>query len=312
MKLPHPNPVHPDYMADPFVLRHGGAYTAYGTAPADPSTGRVFPMLRSTDFVNWTRLGGALVPAPGARGAAHWAPEVSEQDGLFIMYYSSALGSEESHRIRTASATSPAGPFTGIGRVLLPDEGFTIDASPFRDPVTGRWYLFFAKDFLDGPRPGTGAAVVPLADDRLTPLAPPVVVARPSADWQIYERNRSHYGREWPAWHTVEGPFTVHHDGRYYCFYSGGAWHGPQYGVACAVADSPLGPWTDLGANGPNVLRGIPGRMIGPGHNSVVCGPDGCDYMVYHAWDLDMTARRMWISPLEWTPNGPKCTPEAG
>jgi hypothetical protein len=40
----------------------------------------------------------------------------------------------------------------------------------------------------------------------------------------------------------------------------------------------------------------------------VAAGPDGhTDYIVYHAWDPAMTARRMFIDPLEWTPRGPRC-----
>ena len=71
-----------------------------------------------------------------------------------------------------------------------------------------------------------------------------------------------------------------------------------------AVADHPLGPWTDV-PGGP-LLRTVPGHVIGPGHNTVVTGPGGGDVMVYHAWDLDLTARRMCIDPMEWTDAGPR------
>ena len=36
-------------------------------------------------------------------------------------------------------------------------------------------------------------------------------------------------------------------------------------------------------------------------------GPDGNDYIVYHAWDVKMTARRMFIDRLVWTNDGPRC-----
>ncbi len=213
------------------------------------------------------------------------------------MYYSAAGGvGDEGHRLRGAVADRPEGPFTDAG-LLLPEEGFSIDASPFRDPQDGRWYLFFAKDFFD-ERVGTATAVVPLAGDMVSVAGPVTTVLRASADWQIYERDRRHYGRTWDAWHTVEGPFVVFHEGRYYCLYSGGAWHGPDYGVGCAVADHVLGPYREAEPSGPHVLRGVPGHVLGPGHNSVVLGPDDrTEFIVYHAWDPGRTARRMCIDP---------------
>lgn len=53
-------------------------------------------------------------------------------------------------------------------------------------------------------------------------------------------------------------------------------------------------------------VRLIPGRVVGPGHNSVVVGPDGQDVRVYHAWDPGQTARRMCIHPIVWTLEGPR------
>ncbi len=213
------------------------------------------------------------------------------------------------HRLRVARADHPAGPFRDVGKLLLPDEGFTIDAHPFRDPADGQWYLFFCKDFFDG-RVGTGTAVVPLQDDMVTPAGKPRVVLRASADWHIHARNRTIYGRAWDAWHTVEGAFVLKHGSQYFCLYSGGAWHTENYGVGFGVADHPLGPWRDEWSHdGPSVLRGVPGQVLGPGHNSVVAGPDDETlFIAYHAWDKVQTARRLCIDPLVWEqhPDGPR------
>ena len=55
-------------------------------------------------------------------------------------------------------------------------------------------------------------------------------------------------------------------------------------------------------------MKGIPDKVLGPGHNSVIRGPDGrTDFVVYHAWDPGRTARRLCIDPLEYTPEGPRC-----
>jgi GH43 family beta-xylosidase len=224
-----------------------------------------------------------------------------------MFYSATTTESEENHRIRVAVAEHPAGPFVDTGRLLLPDAGFTIDANPFRDPNTGQMFLFFATDYEADEPQGTGLAVVTLADDLRSASSAPKRVIRAQADWQVYQRNRHYKGRIWKTWNCVEGPSCIYHEGRYYCFYSGGAWYGDSYGVGFAVADHPLGPWHDeFAARGPTVLKGIPGKVIGPGHNSCVWGPDGNTlYMVYHAWDPAKTARRMCIDPIRWTEHGP-------
>ena len=303
------NPVWPEYMADPFVLKTGEVYYAYGTGPA-AGDGMQFPVLRSLDLANWEYAGHALRPLTNPRAYTYWAPEVAEHNGRFYLYYSASTSeSDEHHRLRVAISDRPVGPFIDSGRELMPGIGFSIDASPFQDPQTGKWYLFFAMDYTDDSPHGTGLAVVPLTDDLAHVAGEPKVAVRASCDWQVYERNRNYKGRVWEAWHCVEGPFCVHNDGRYYCLYSGGAWYTSDYGVGYAVADHPMGPYKDERArHGPTVLRGIPDMVVGPGHNSVVEGPDGRTlYMVYHAWDKNHTARRMCIDPLVFTTEGPKC-----
>src|SRR5437763_1512777 len=164
--ITYTNPVYPHEFADPFVLRVGRTYYAYGTAPADPATGRHFPVLRSDNLAQWTYVGHALQPLTSPRGVNYWAREVAA-------------------------------------------------------------------------------------------------------------RNRNYQGRTWRAWHCVEGPFTLYHEGKYYCLYSGGAWYTANYGVGFATATDPAGPWRDdFAQHGPYVLKGLPEKVIGPGHNSVVLGPD--------------------------------------
>ena len=306
--LVYRNPVWPHYFADPFALRAGdGMYYAYGTAPP-AADGKQFPVLRSPNLVQWEYVGHALAPVPGA--VRYWAPEVAEKDGRYYLYYSATTSeSDEHHRLRVAVSDAPAGPFVDSGRMLMPDAGFTIDAHPFRDPRTGKWFLYYATDYTADAPHGTGLAVVPLGDDLVSVAGEPRIVVRASCPWHIYEKNRNYMGRVWDAWHCIEGPFVLFHDGRYYCLYSGGAWHTENYGLGYAVADDPLGPWHDeFAIHGPTVLKGIPGRVLGPGHNSVVIGPDGkTQFVVYHAWDTQRTARRMCIDPLFWTEHGPKC-----
>lgn len=305
------NPVWPGYFADPFVLRVDGVYFAYGTGVSldEDASGnpRAFTVLRSSDLVRWERVGGALVPPAGSETNSFWAPEVASRDGRFYLYYSSAPeGRDELHRLRVAVADQPWGPFSDQGLVLPGEDMFCIDADPFCDLRDGRWYLFFARDYFD-ERTGTGLAVVPLRNDMLGAADAVRPVLRANADWQIYERDRPLYGTRWPAWHTVEGPCVVPHDGRYYCFYSGGNWQTRDYGVSYAVADHPLGPWRHAAESGPVVLRESPPHVLGPGHNSYAVMPDGTEVLVYHAWDAERRARRMCIDRLVWSAEGPRC-----
>ena len=309
MTLRYRNPVWSGYMADPFVLEWKGRYYAYGTGrlrgQIQHPDGNVLTLLQSDDLVHWRQSGGALRPLKAA-GLYYWAPEVAERDGVFYLYYSAGGPNGENHRLRVARAKEPTGPFSDCGRLVIPDEPFSIDAHPFKDPADGRWYLFFCKDFLDG-RAGTGTACVELADDMVSAASEVRTVLRASADWQIFARDRRWYDRVWPAWHTVEGPFVIERQGRYYCFYSGGNWETAEYGVGFAVADHPLGPYRDeWSAGGPAVLKGTP-EAVGPGHNSIARAPDGREMLVYHAWDSSHSARRMCIDALEWTDQGPRC-----
>ncbi len=309
------NPVYPDYFADPFIWQHQGVYYAIGTGSAEAAGqadesqgGQVFPLLRSDDLFNWQFAGNALLRPDPALGNNFWAPEIAYYDGIFYLYYS--VGHEDkNHQLRVASSPEPLGPYQDVGESLVALETcpFAIDPSPFQDD-DGQWYLFYAQDFLDtddGVRAGTALVV-----DRLltmTKLAGEAkVVLRANHDWQRFLAERLMYGGFYD-WHTLEGPCVRKHENRYYCFYSGGRWETQSYGVDYGVADRVMGPYFDAGnESGPRVLRST-GYVLGPGHNSIAVGADGQDYIIYHAWDTEMNARRMCIDRLIWTAEGPRC-----
>lgn len=314
------NPVYSGYFADPFVFRHAGEYYAIGTGPGEsegkPPSARVFPMLKSKDLFDWEPIENALERPDPALGTDFWAPEIAFADGLFYLYYSVGHG-DLAHQLRVATSESPSGPFRDLGHALLPLEtcAFAIDPHPFRDR-DGRWYLFYARDFLDfapeadGPgrtRAGTALMVQELSG--MTRLGErSAVVLRARHDWQRFRANRTMYGEIFD-WHTLEGPCMTERDGKYYCLYSGGCWETESYGVDYAVADAVLGPYADAeDCAAPRILRAVPGHVLGPGHNSLVLGPDGhTTYIAYHAWDPGMTARRMYLDALVWTHEGPRC-----
>ena len=307
-----PMPVYEDYFADPFAWEHEGSYYAVGTGEREASgqPGElVFPLLRSNDLTFWEPAGQALLRPDHGLGTHFWAPEVAFADGKFWLYYSVGF-EDKNHQLRVATSDTPLGPYLDCGLPLIdPREcPFAIDAHPFRDE-DGQWYLFYARDFLDhrpDARPGTALMATRLRSMVEVENAGRVVL-RARREWQRFEANRLVYGQRFD-WHTLEGPFVRKHRGRYYCFYSGGRWENESYGVDYAVSDHVLGPYSDAGnESGPRVLHTRPGEMIGPGHNSILRGPHDTDRIVYHAWDVKMTARRMFIDPLVWTPDGPRC-----
>ena len=285
-------------------------YYAIGGSDGNEGRGQgVFRVLRSSNLVQWTDAGWVLEQLPAEYGDTYWAPEVISLEGRFWMYYSVGF-SDRMHHLRAAVSDRPEGPYRDIGvRLTNPFScPFAIDPSPFQD-TDGQLYLLYARDFLDtdgGARVGTGIVIHRLATP--TQLAgEPRTILRARYDWQRYQKDRVIYGGVYD-WHTLEGPTLRKRHGRYWCLYSAGRWQSETYGLDFAVADRVLGPY-EAGNNssGPRLLKTVPGEVIGPGHASVITGPDGAtEYLVYHAWDAAMTARRMCLDRIEWTGDGPR------
>jgi GH43 family beta-xylosidase len=292
------------------VLKYCGEYWAYCTGWwAD---GRCFGVLRSRDLIDWQAVGGAMEPLAESH-PQYWAPEVTYDNGRFYLYYSA--GDEERMQMRVAVAVHPAGPFVDSGRHLT-SEKFAIDGHVFIDHDRA-WYLFYATDFLDHQHIGTGTVRDRLLDP-YTLAGQPAPVTLPRYEWHVYDPQRAEKGGV--RWHTVEGPFVLEHKRRYYQMFSGGNWQNLSYGVSYAVADRVDTPdeWEQV-ADGERVLpvlRTIPGKVIGPGHNSVVRGPDNLQiYCIYHRWAEDSSARVLAIDGLDWAGDrllvlGPSTTPQ--
>jgi GH43 family beta-xylosidase len=313
-KLAYTNPVYSGSMPDPSVIRYGDYYYAAGTTgDGRLPDGRIFTLLRSRNLVEWENLGGALIPPFTETARQYWAPELTSNNGKYCLYYATGGIEPEKFAIRVAMSDRPEGPYTDQGVQLTDCESnrFAIDPFPFRDD-DGQWYFFYARNFTDFTseiHPGTAVVVDRLLD--MTRLAGDChVVVRAKHDWTLYEaRRRMDVYDQTFDWHTIEGPCVVKHAGRYYCFYSGANWQTPRYGIDYVVADNPLGPYSE-GGDHARVLHGIPGHVRGPGHHSIVFGPDGqTQYVLYHAWDAQMKTRQMCLDKLQWTADGPRCIP---
>ncbi len=291
------NPVVARDFPDPFVFKFCAQY--YAIATGFWHDGGVFGILRSRDLINWTDCGSALKSVPFPDAPCYWAPEIYYRNGKFYLYYS--VGNEENMRIRAAVSDSPAGGYVDAG-IDLTSEQFAIDAHVFVDDADGSEWLFYATDFLDYDQIGTGT----VCDKMISPLelqGKPQPVTRAKYDWQIYDPMRASKGNV--RWHTIEGSTVLKRKGLYYQMFSGGNWQNVSYGVSYATTRNinQTEEWSQV-ADGEitfPILRTIPEKVVGPGHNSVVRGTDNRQlYCVYHRWAADLSGRQMAIDPLDF------------
>lgn len=310
------NPVYPKSFPDPFILKFRGEYYAYCTDFW--KDGKVFGILRSRDLVNWVEIGGAMKPLE-YNPPYYWAPEVVYSNGKFYLYYS--VGNETLMEIRVAVSNTPDGGFIDSGKRLT-FQDFAIDAHVFIDE-DGQKYLFYATDFLDHSHIGTGT-VVERMSDFFTLEGDPRPVTRAKYDWQLYDENRVEKGGV--RWHTVEGAFILKRKGIFYEMFSGGNWQNISYGVSFAATDDINRniEWEQFsdGEKILPILRTIPEKVIGPGHNSVIRGVNNREiYCVYHRWTengrvlavdrMDFTGgARIFIKGATTTPQPKPCVPE--
>ena len=258
--------------ADPHVIRHEGKYYMYPT-----TDGRGYDVFVSDDLVHWEQKPKCFTDA---RGGA-WAPDIFHYrrgDGKFYLYYTvNKRGGGK--QIGVAVADGPLGPFQDRGNLV---DG-AIDAHLFRDD-DGALYLYYVR------LPGFRITVQPMADP-LTKKSEPAEVIRPTADW---ERKKGA---------VTEGPWMLKRKGIYYLMYSGSGADGPDYAIGYATSKSPLGPFTKHSGN-PIAKRG--NGVFGPGHHSVVTGPDGKLWMVYHQQNSEEVGwkRFLAIDPLWFDEQG--------
>ncbi|MET0466689.1 MAG: glycoside hydrolase family 43 protein [Chitinophagaceae bacterium] len=247
--VPDPVPL-PVMLADPFVLKHDGAYYLYGTSGDNSDAG--IPVYRSADGKNWEgpvgKAGNSLALARGqAYGTAgFWAPEVFYRNNLFYMFYTA------NEHIAVATSSSPLGPFTQSAFQPLHAEK-EIDPHLFLDD-NGKAYLYFVR--FDNGNITFGAE---LNDDWRSVKENTVVrcIAQ-NQQWEIVS------GAQWPV---TEAPAMLKHKNLYYLFYTANDFRSPAYNVGYATSGSPLGPFTKFAGN-PVIPK--TDNIQGTGHNAFV------------------------------------------
>lgn len=259
--IEYQNPVLPGDYADPSVIRVGREYWATATSS---EWAPLFPLLRSRDLVHWQQVGNVFARRPEWAVGNFWAPEISEYQGRFYIYY---VGRKRGGPLSLAVATAkrPEGPWTDHGPMMSQAAG-SIDAVTAVDDGGTRWLLWKEDgNSRKQPTPIWGQA---LSKDGTKLVGEMKELFRNDAPW---ENN------------LVEGPFIRKRGEYFYCFYSGNACCGLgcNYALGVARAKSLTGPWEKLSRN--PILAGNDTWRC-PGHGSIVTTAEGRDFLLYHAY----------------------------
>jgi beta-xylosidase len=304
------NPVIDIDFPDPHVVRFEDTYYAYATG---------FRYSISPDLVDWEHPRILELRSPWTSRDL-WAPEVAETSAGYVLYYTgrSALatpvGELPAQCVGRAVAETPEGPFIDELTepwLCQPDEGGTIDASPFVDADGTRW-LLYKNDGNCCDRP-VRIWIQALSDDGLTLMREPIDLG--------IEADKRWEGA------VIEAPTLWLDDGTYYLFYSANAYYDASYAVGYATADVVTGPYVEaeenpiLHATFEDLLEERSLVAAGPGHQSIVADGEGALWMAYHAWTKTAIGyerggnRTMWIDELTFSDgrpvvDGPDATPQ--
>jgi beta-xylosidase len=294
--LRYRNPVFGLEFPDPVALRAGRDYYAYGSTVFWRGRRRLLPILRSHDLIHWRYSGDAFRRPPRWTRDRWWAPGVLRRGDTYYLYYSAQRRPDGRHCIAVATANRPRGPFRSRSVLACGRPGGYIDPAPFIDS-DGRAYLYFARaDTRCRVRPRyCFISAVRLRDDLLRVVGRRRIVLGVSELWEVGRRSA-----------TVENPWLVKRGRRYYLLYSANDWQ-RKYAMGYAVSSSPLGPFVK---GSRPILERSP-EAGGPGGGSVVVGPHGGDWLVYHA---RRTRRRppgdrprlLHIDPISWADGRPE------
>lgn len=255
------NPVFPGWYADPEGIIFNKTYWIYPTFSA-PYNQQVFmDAFSSKDLVNWQKH-ERIIDTSTVKWAkrAMWAPAIVKKKKKYYLFFGAndIQSNTEYGGIGVGVARKPQGPYKDLLGKPLVDKFHNgaqpIDQFVFKDK-DGQYYLIYG---------GWQHCNIAKLNKNFTGFIP-------FDDGQIF--------KEITPENYVEGPFMFIRNGKYYFMWSEGGWTGPNYSVAYAIADSPLGPFKRIG----KILQQDPEIANGAGHNSVMQIP-GKDqwYIVYH------------------------------
>lgn len=278
---------------DPALLTVGPTRYAYATNGG----GRNVRLATSTDGQTWTVLDIDPLPVLGAWATVGrtWAPDVVAVGDHYGMYYTATDRTSGRQGVGTATATSPAGPFTPAAAPLAcpAAEGGAIDPAGFTDADGTRYVVYkvdgnaLAPGGPCGNPDGTESTPIRLQrleSDGVTPVGPPTTILdRGAADGPL-----------------VEAPSLVRHGDHYVLFFSSHCYNTDDYDTRCATAPSVDGPY----------VRGS--RPLLTKRSTGLRGPGGADVsedastLLFHATlSTDPFTRGMFQADLAWDGDTP-------
>ncbi|MDU1905516.1 MAG: glycoside hydrolase family 43 protein [Dysgonomonas sp.] len=271
------NPIFEGWYADPEGIIYNDTYWIYPTWSDEYEKQTFFDCFSSKDLVNWTKH-ASILDTSEVKWAkiAMWAPSVISKNGKYYLFF----GANDVHPgevggIGVAISDQPEGPYKDLlGKPLINENvngAQPIDQFVFKDD-DNTYYMYYGG--------WSHCNIVKLNDD-FTGLVP-------FDDGEIY--------KEVTPKGYVEGPFMFKKNGKYYFMWSEGGWGGPDYCVAYAIADSPLGPFNRIG----KILEQDPTIATSAGHHSVMHVPNSEDYyIVYHRRPAGDNARDHRVTCIE-------------
>ncbi|NDV57190.1 family 43 glycosylhydrolase [Bacteroides sp. 519] len=251
------NPVIPEDMADPCIIRIDDKYYAAGTSS---EWAPFYPMYVSTDLINWTQTGHIFDTQPEWTLSSFWAPELFYHKNKLYAYYT-ARNKEGVSYIGVATTDDPQKPFTDHGQMLAWGTE-AIDAFILED--NGELYISWKAYGLDKrPIELLGCR---LSKDGLKLDGEPFSLL-------VDDENIGMEGQHW----IKLGDY-------YYILYSIGGCCGPgsDYQVYCARSKNLQGPYEKYAGN--PILHGDGLGVLSCGHGTVTTTPDGRMYYLYHAY----------------------------
>lgn len=272
----------PGTYPDPSVVKVGDTYWASATTsnwfPA-------FPLLYSTDLVNWKQKGYIFNKIPDWADYYFWAPEISYDKGKVYVYYT-AHKKNGGLCVGVASADKPEGPYRDHGPLVCEDLG-SIDAFPIRDR-NGKLYLIWKEDANSVGEP-TPIWACEMNEERTALMGQKKELFRNNAPWEKS---------------LVEGVSIIYHDDYFYAIYAaaGCCGSGCSYISGVARAKNLLGPWEKY-KNNPILFDSE--NWICKGHGTPI-EKDGKFYFLYHAYDRKtsaFTGRQGLLQEFTFTPN---------
>lgn len=280
------NPIFKGWYADPEGIIFDKTYWVYPTFSAPYDKQIFLDAFSSKDLTHWTKHSRVLdTAAVKWAKRAMWAPSIIKNKNKYFLFFGAndIQSDTEIGGIGVAVASKPEGPYKDyLGKPLV-DKFYNgaqpIDQFVFRDK-DGQCYLIYGgwRHCNIGKLKTDFTGFVPFEDKTI-----------------FKEITPENY---------VEGPFMFIRNNKYYFMWSEGGWTGPDYCVAYAIADSPMGPFKRIG----KILEQDSKIARGAGHNSVMRDPKSDTYfIVYHRRPLtetDGNSRETCIEEMYFDENG--------